>query len=1339
MSFCNKFGFFVGVLMFVSTAIAQDVKPNEPLPMPTVNYQTTTNNQGDTIWRADINSGCQYSDHNYSLDIPVDPNLMSDIVFTMTNYDVDYNDPQSCLGGPEVDITKINDSTLGILTGANNSWSTNSWKLDKSQIIKGNNKIYIDTDSTNTGCWCVGVGYIEVRAKVGFEVTSSTPQDKDINRDFRANKLNLTFEFSDDVDPSTLSDKTFRLEYQSGGTPVTGNFQLESPKKIRFIPDSDLKDGVRYKVTVVSGTNGVKAKSGAELKKDYALAFSTVPNLDLSDSFDYGGGSVCPPSTSPCPGLEVAVFQTARNQTMVPNKLAVARLYLRWKKHNGVPSADQITEMDVEASLNLAATTRKTVKRPDGYTAQQRDQAANTINLYHTPNGNYKYEATVTPLPQTNIEIVKFTQANDLNGIAEQPKIKFDYYTLKDGAWATGVPSGVQPASKNLMASGSQFTQEQFPAISFTFDDKGEHSIGYTLTGNTKDYNDGCGVVNEVSCPNSRLFFFAKDMSEIDCAYSKLSSMLGGKKFVAATVPNNLCVGATAFAIGNKVFMHQFGAGGNHATIAHEIGHIYGISKANDPTPGHRNDSTGVEGFRVLQHENRSRIETNNAQRTVSLMYTALQPDKWIHNEDYKALFATVKTTATANNAKATAVAGKFLIVSGTVNTTTGDVTLVPTFLQEVPNDDLLSAGECLLELINGQRSVLSSTYFDPGREIIVESVKGGHAYSKQSVTEDRLFNASLPWDDAGRGLRISCGNAVLLEEIFTVATPLVKFTNISDGDTLSGKKIVQWSANDTDSPNLAYQLQSNHDNAGWIPLTFLLSTPQFELDTTTLPSSDQVQLRIMVTDGFNTAYDVKKIAIQNKLTVTAVDPTNEAKGTGEISINTPISALFDTPVSVDNVTNKRLNLSANGVPVSGELSLANEDRKIVFTPDKALLPSTTYTATLSADFADTHGNTLEQIFSWSFTTESDRISPVVSGVDPVNGDIDVPMNTVIEARFDKALKGSTVSTSSFSLSDTQQNMVSGSVNYNASDNKAVFIPSQPLAANTSYIARLATTITDTVGNFLEKEFTWQFTTGGSSDSGYRITDVYRDEANDIDGDGLFDQLTILVQVQVSLAGIYNLNGRLTDINGHLLGWATTGNISLTPGFHVLSLIYSGVNIRSNGVDGPYFMGPLNFYAMNDPNNGDLRFKAYQTFPYKVTTFFSELSFGGIPNVTVQPGQFYDNIIDLKKYTAHAVLPLSEVSYKVFINTDPKIGLTIDPNNNIDILPQSGVGEFSDVTILASDTHGNSVQASFRVNVGTLPAPPPVNSTSIPTLSEYGVLLMSILLVLSIWLRRRVN
>ena len=87
----------------------------------------------------------------------------------------------------------------------------------------------------------MGVGYIEVRAKVGFEVTSSTPQDKDINRDFRANKLNLTFEFSDDVDPSTLSDKTFRLEYQSGGTPVTGNFQLESPKKYALFPTATLR------------------------------------------------------------------------------------------------------------------------------------------------------------------------------------------------------------------------------------------------------------------------------------------------------------------------------------------------------------------------------------------------------------------------------------------------------------------------------------------------------------------------------------------------------------------------------------------------------------------------------------------------------------------------------------------------------------------------------------------------------------------------------------------------------------------------------------------------------------------------------------------------------------------------------------------------------------------------------------------------------------------------------------------------------------------------------------------------------------------------------------------
>jgi len=88
--------------------------------------------------------------------------------------------------------------------------------------------------------------------------------------------------------------------------------------------------------TVKSGSSGVKSKDGAQLSEDTQATFWTVPDLNLTDAFDYGGGSLCPPSASPCPGLELAVFQVARNANLVNNKEAVLRNYLRWKKHTDV-------------------------------------------------------------------------------------------------------------------------------------------------------------------------------------------------------------------------------------------------------------------------------------------------------------------------------------------------------------------------------------------------------------------------------------------------------------------------------------------------------------------------------------------------------------------------------------------------------------------------------------------------------------------------------------------------------------------------------------------------------------------------------------------------------------------------------------------------------------------------------------------------------------------------------------------------------------------------------------------------------------------------------------------
>ena len=364
------------------------------IPLPEAAQSTFTTPDGFTHFHLDVNSACLFSDHSYTLNIPVDPARMHEVSYLMTNYDVDYNDPQGCPGGPEVDLMLFNGNLLGILTGANDSWSINTWDLAQAQLVNGNNAIFIDTDATGTGCWCVGVGFIEVIAKVDFKVKESTPADGDKNRDFHAAKADITTTFTVEYDPATLTASTYKVEYRDAAgnwQPVAGTLTQLAPEKFRFTPSADLKDGIRYRSTVVSGANGVKGTNGGQLDADFVSYFWTVPDLSLSDNFDYGSGSKCPPSTAPCPGLDLTIFQTARNKSMVPNKNAVARIYHRWKLHNDVHADDQVKDLDVKDDLGTPGSLQQTVKRPDRYTAAEIAAASNTVNIYHNPGTTFSY------------------------------------------------------------------------------------------------------------------------------------------------------------------------------------------------------------------------------------------------------------------------------------------------------------------------------------------------------------------------------------------------------------------------------------------------------------------------------------------------------------------------------------------------------------------------------------------------------------------------------------------------------------------------------------------------------------------------------------------------------------------------------------------------------------------------------------------------------------------------------------------------------------------------------------------------------------------------------------
>lgn len=1242
----------------------------------------TTTPDGFTVWRTDVNSGCLFGDHNYSIDVTAEPKDMKEITLKMTNFDVDYNAPQGCPGGPEVDPTFLNGKSLGILTGANNSWSINSFRLAQKDVVKGANAVKIDTDAPGTGCWCVGVGYVEIRAKVGFKIIKFTPQKDDKNRDFHAAKVDLTVTFSTEYDPATLTADTFKLEFRNaGGTyvPAAGTFAQLAPEKFRFVPNADLKDAVRYRVTVKGGASGVKSKAGATLDKSETWRFSTVPNLEVTDAFNYGSGSICPPATSPCPGLEVAVFQTSRNANLVTGKDSAARAYLRWKKPADVAAADQITSMDVEAMFKSGTSTgtlRKLAKRPDKYSAGDRKAARNTINYY---GGKADASVEITPTPQTNSTPVKYKASKTLTDTGKSPRIQFDHYFLKDGTWAGGVPATAKSEVRALFPAGVQFTTDAFPVISTSYSSKGETSIGYTFTGKTVNDPD-CGTVQEVSCPPG------SKMAEVRCVISKLQTMRGGRTFVTGTAADGLCPGAAAFAAGTRVFIHQAATGTNNAAFSHEIGHIYGISTANNPSPGHRDNSDGVEGFQVRTKTNRSRIENPNA--SVSLMHEFVQTTgaSWIHNDDYATLLgrggAFLKAPLAANG---------YVIVSGTFDAGTNAVELFPAFLQDVPNDASDPAGTCTVALLDNADHVLSSAKVTPGVAILAAGSGPG--------TGPQLFEASLERFPNGRKVRVTCGTATATIAASAHA-PSVTFTAPAAGATLTGTTTVSWSGSDTDpGTTLSYQLQISRDaGATWVPLTPLVTATQVELDTTVLESGT-AQLRVLVTDGFDTSFATRSVTLNNSLTVQDLWPPVDAL---DVGITEPVSATFVSPLNPTTVTADAFTLLRTDLaePVEAEITYDAAARTLTLKPAVALASSTVYTATLDTALRDTTGHALAADVSWSFTTAADTDPPHVVHRNPLPDAIDIPTNPLVTARFNEHMDPATITTTSFRLLGPGSAAVAATVEYNASNLQAVLLPSSALLPNSTYVVRVETGVKDLAGNPLEAADVWQFTTGDGPDPfPLRIVGTFSDRGIDTDGDGLFERLGIGVDVEVKNAGLYNLNARLADAEDALIEWQTVGNVPLDAGVYTLMLEYSAEAIRANGVNGPYTLDALNFYDASSNDQADVEFNAYRTFPYTIGQFYAVLAFGGLPDQLLEINTVKENAFNLRALTQHQTQPISDVTYKVLIDTNSALGVSIDSDTNVDIRPAANTEGEGDVTIEARDSIGNRVTATFHVSV----------------------------------------
>jgi hypothetical protein len=165
----------------------------------------------------------------------------------------------------------------------------------------------------------------------------------------------------------------------------------------------------------------------------------------------------------------------------------------------------------------------------------------------------------------------------------------------------------------------------------------------------------------------------------------------------------------------------------------------------------------------------------------------------------------------------------------------------------------------------------------------------------------------------------------------------------------------------------------------------------------------------------------------------------------------------------------------AGGSPVAASVALTGNTATL--TPSAPLATNTSYTAKLDTTVKAQDGVPLAAPVTWTFTTVNG--APTVTSTTPTAGAAGVATSTAPTATFSRAMDPSTITSSSFTLTPSGGTPVAATVAL--SGNTATLTPSAALASNTTYTAKLDTTVKAQDGAPLASPYTWTFTTATAS------------------------------------------------------------------------------------------------------------------------------------------------------------------------------------------------------------------------------------------------------------------
>jgi hypothetical protein len=181
--------------------------------------------------------------------------------------------------------------------------------------------------------------------------------------------------------------------------------------------------------------------------------------------------------------------------------------------------------------------------------------------------------------------------------------------------------------------------------------------------------------------------------------------------------------------------------------------------------------------------------------------------------------------------------------------------------------------------------------------------------------------------------------------------------------------------------------------------------------------------------------------------TVTAVRP---GSGSTQVPVNASITWFISEPLKTSTVPGA-VEISQNGVLITGAVTYASNNQVVVFTPTANFLPGASITAFLTSSATDNSGNPLTN-YQFSFTTAPSltAANPTILATSPSQYSTSV-QNAVVDVQFSKAINPATVTAANFYLNTPCNSApLSGTLSLLFGNTVIRFTPSAPLPASCS-------------------------------------------------------------------------------------------------------------------------------------------------------------------------------------------------------------------------------------------------------------------------------------------------